>query len=468
MPVWTPGDPWPSGTPEGASSPAWGGYVRVWVRAAIAAGHTWTLGPHDADRLDDGNVLGGAPILPAGRATASDLLWIDMACDTLDVELAAGASSSEGILTKPDAATCVVNLADPERKYDPLNASSPYALGTRSRLVPGTPVDVFCEVVDGDTGAWSREWLFTGSADSWGEDWTPNPRERTAQLVASGESKAFVNMRRPAQEPPVGAGDTVAQRIDRIVAEAGWTGIVEHGTGTVTLGPTALDGNGWDMLNATLDDELGYVYFTGDGRLRWVGRATWFDTTGPPVLALGCGEGLFDVLTDASPSAIDTQIRNAVYAARTDGPTFAALSASSIDRYGRFDYSRTDLGLATDAAVGIWANVVLQLYAYPQISLSDVTAQPAIEPRSWEVWQALFAVAFVSDLVRIVWTPPDQPDVAPIDVLERVVGVQHRITRALWEVQLELVDAAALAYAGMIWTLGPHANDRLDSGFVLG
>jgi hypothetical protein len=463
MPPWTPSDPWPSDTPGGVAAPAWGGYVRLWVRAALAAGNPWALGPAANDRLDDGNVLSGATPLPRSSAGA---LWVDLSCDALDVQLAAGASSVAGIFTKPDAATCVVNLADPTRQYDPLNASSPWALGGHSRLVPATPVEVFAEVVDAATGSVTREWLFTGSADSWGEDWTPNPRDRVANLVATGETKPFVNMNRPETVPPVGDGDTVAQRVNRIVAEAGWLGDVEHGVGTVTLGPTALDSDGWELLNRTMDDELGFVYFTGAGALRWIGRATWFEL-GDPVLELGCGDGLYDVLVDASPSAIEYQLRNAVYAARTDGAVAAAISTASIERYGRYDYSQTDLGVRDDAQAAEWARVVLRLYAYPQISLADVTMRPALAADSGALWAELLAVQFVSDLVRIVWQPPDQPDAKPIDALERVVGVVHTITRSLWEVQLELVDANALAYAGVVFTLGPHMQDRLDAGFVV-
>jgi hypothetical protein len=654
---WSPGDPWPSDTPGGASSPHWGDYVRLWVRAALAAGDIFRLGASAHDRLDDGNVLAGAltpeppnpylstdtfnradsssgmgstdgtgtkdpaawnltapgcygiqtnrayPVLNAQNVAWIDLaaadvdlsvtaaafgaagvliafrfadlsnylyavaysggvllirrqaasntvlagpiagftagetlrvvavgssitvyrnaavvatvtetfnatvtkhgvgfggttgnpradnwsamvpgamtrrprttddagrLWADLSCDTLDVDIQGGASSSDGILTKPDATTCVVNLADPARKYDPLNGSSPYAIGGTSRLVPGTPVEVFAEVVNADDGTYATEWLFTGTADSWGEDWTPNPRRRVAQLIASGETKTFVNMKRPATVPAVGAGDTTAQRVQRIVDLAGWLGDVEAGAGTVTHAATELDNDGWELLNGTLDDELGFIYFTAAGALRWVGRAAWFDLTSPPVLELGCGEGLHDVLVDASPTSIDLQIRNSIFAARPDVTPAHALSVASINRYGRFDYARTDLGVATDAQAADWAATLLRLYAYPQISIADVTMQPAIAAASWQVFAGVLGLSLVTDLLRIVWSPPDRPADTPIDALARVVGFHHVITRRLWEITLELVGAEALAYSGAVFTLGPDANDRLDAAYVLG
>jgi hypothetical protein len=86
----------------------------------------------------------------------------------MDVEISGGASSAQGIFSRPDTATCVVTLADPTGKYDPLSPAGEFSYGGRSRLVPGAPVNVFAEVVNGDTGAVTTFQLFTGRAESWG------------------------------------------------------------------------------------------------------------------------------------------------------------------------------------------------------------------------------------------------------------------------------------------------------------
>lgn len=476
MPAWHPGDAWPSSTPGGAISPHWGGYVKLWVRAALAAGETFHMGKHANDRLDAGNVMGGAPeaLVRAPRVGTVERLWIDLSCDVLDVQIAGGASSSQGIFSKPDTATMQVTLSDPGGIYDPLSNVPPWSYGGRSRLVPGTPVECFAEIVNGDTGALSRVWLFTGGADSWGEDWTPTPSRRTARLVASDETKQWARYNLP-EGAAVGADDTISQRVARLVAAYQWAGIVQNDPdgGTVTLAATTLAQTGWELLNRTLDDELGYVYFTPTGALRWVNRGTWYEHPAP-ILALGCpdleeaGETFRDVIIDASPSTIDDQVRNSIYAARTGGTTVTAISQSSIERYGfRYDYKRTDLGLANDAQVGAWAQVVLELYAYPQISLADITMRPAIDARSWEVFASVLGVQYVSDLVRVVWAPPDLPT-HEIDVLSRVVGAAHKITRAAFETRWQLVGSGGLASSGAVFTMGPDANDRLDAGYIMG
>lgn len=144
-----------------------------------------------------------------------------------------------------------------------------------------------------------------------------------------------------------------------------------------------------------------------------------------------------------------------------------ALSQSSVDRYGSYEYRRTDLGVDSDTQAGEWAEYVVVLYAYPQISLADVTMLPAIADRSWEVWTGVLGLAMVTDLVRIVWAPPDRPDDV-VDAVSRVVGLAHRITRNSWEVQYQLVAASALGFSGSVFTMGSHAQDRLDSGYVMG
>jgi len=470
--AWLPGDPWPSGRAGGASSPAWGDHVRLWIAAGLAPGNTFHMGPHDYANLDSGNVMGGAPGV-ARVAVDPSRLWVDLSCDVLDVQIAGGASSAQGVLSQPDAATLTCTLRDPNRIYDPFNRRGPFAYGGRSRLVPGTPVVAFAEVVTPADSAIAVHYLFSGTADSWGEDWTPRAQNRVAKLVATDETKRWARYDRE-EQPPVGAGDTTQQRVQRLVDYFQWIGTVEHApASTVTLLATTLAQTGWELLNRTLDDELGYVYFTPDGTLRWVNRASWSERP-PPVIVLGCpdvpvegAEDFHDVIVDVSPAVIDTQIRNRISAARTGGTAQYAVSLSSMDHYGEYAFSRTDLGVATDTQAALWAIELLRYYAYPQLSLEDATLLPGISPDDDVVWNALLGARYVTDLVRIVWSPPDLP-ANVVDQSSRIVGAAHTITRSRWEVKLQLVATNALQSSGLLFHLGPHANDRLDSGWIMG
>jgi hypothetical protein len=468
VPGWRPGDAWPSGTPGGAASPHWGGYVKVWIRAGLAAGNTFHIGTHEYARLDDGNVVSGAPAVAARVVEEFPRLWVDLSCDVMDCEIAGGASSGAGILSTPDTATLKVKLSDPDGIYDPLSTTSPYAYMGRSRLMPGTPVEAFAEVVDGDTGEWTRHWLFTGTADSWGEDWTADAADRTCTLIASDVTKQWVRYNYPEQDP-AGAGDTTGERVERLADFYGWTGTIEPApTSTVTLQATTLAQSGWELLQRTLDDELGYVHFTADGHLRWLERAAWNRITSP-VLEVGCPSidpDLRDVLIDADPSARDYEMVNQVSAARTGGTAQTARSETSIVQYGEHDYSRTDLGLETDLQASEWATFLLSASAFPQVRLEKATIRPAYDTRSWEIYRPIFDLRYVTDLVRIGWAPPGRPEDV-IDGRLRVLGHAHTITYDDWEIAWTLTAAIPFELAGTAFTIGPHAQDQLDAGYVL-
>lgn len=439
----------------------------MWVRAAIASGSSWHLGSHPNDALDAGNVMGGG--IPALRV-APGRLWVDLSCDTLDVDIHGGATAGQGIFGKVDAVTCTVRLADPDGIYDPLWSGGPFQYGGHSRLVPGVPVEVFAEVVNPSDSSVQQFPIFTGTADSWGEDWVPHPWQREATLIASDPTKTWARYDKP-EQPAVGAGETVQQRVARLVSYFGWSGTVEDptpGASVRTLAATTLAQPGWELLNRTMDDELGAVYFTPSGDLRWINREA--STNQPtPRITLGCATvqtGAHDILVDATPQKFDLQLRNDVWGARTGGTAQHALSQGSMDHFGPYPYQRTDLGLADDAQALTWAQFVVSLYAFPQIGVDNVTMLPAIDPASWTVWSTVLSWVLFTDVAHIAWAPPDLPDhVITGDF--RVVGVQHTISRARWSVTWQTLALRALSLSGIVWTLGPHANDRLDAGMVM-
>jgi hypothetical protein len=199
-----------------------------------------------------------------------------------------------------------------------------------------------------------------------------------------------------------------------------------------------------------------------------VNRETW--TTVPaPRLVVGCeavDSQARDVLIDASPAKFDLQMRNDVWAARSGGNQQHAFSQSSIDEYGPYGYERTDLGLASDPQVAEWASFVVQLHAFPQVGVQDLTLIPAADPQSWELWATVLDWEWFTDVAHIEWAPPDLPaHIIEGDV--RVVGVAHTITRDRWEVAWQTIAARPFAYATNGFRLGPSATDRLDSNFIL-
>lgn len=458
-------DPWP-GTPGGAYSPAWGENIRLFVQAAIWRGSTFRWAPapapdQGADTWSAGNVWGSGSVPgPPAPAVLTNRLWVSLTCDVLDLETHLGGTRSDGALARSEAATARIVLADPTRKYDPLNPDSPFAYQGRSRLMPGTPVMVWAETVDSPTDTTvTHHRLFTGTVDTWAEPWTPRPAARRATVVASDEVKTLVGLDR-GEQPPAGAGDTVAQRIERVLQFYGWTGTRTLAASTVTEAPTTFASSAWDLIGKASDDEVGFVHLDPYGVLRFHSRATW--ATAPvPVLVVGCSPtvtGEADIVIDATVITADAQLRNAIYAGRQGGVVQAARSQDSIDQFGENGFKKTDLGLADDGQAATWATFLLSLQGWPRARLETVTLQPTIDPT---VWPELLSLDLVADRVRVLWTPPDAT--TTYDVVGRVIGVDHHVSRHRWTTDLQLIHADVFARR---FRWGPAETDQWSAGNV--
>ena len=190
---------------------------------------------------------------------------------------------------------------------------------------------------------------------------------------------------------------------------------------------------------------------------------------GDPLVAVGCpGLGALDVLIDATPANTDVQLRNKVYAARTGGTAQLAQSPGSIARLGEYTYVRTDLGLWNNTEAALWAAKVVELYAFPQVGLADVTMLPGIlGEESAALWATLLAWQLYTDVAEVIWAPPDLGAEHTIQGLVRVVGYSHRVTRRSWEHTWQVVAARPWLYTALAFTMGPSGRDTLDSGHIL-
>jgi hypothetical protein len=470
-----PGDPWP-GTAGGAARDEWSGYVRIYLQAQVAAGTPFVMGPDAADRLNAGNVMWQVDTLelegaPRAGAPASGL-WVDLSCDLIDMEISLGSSAGAGILSKSEAAVLSASLYDPDGRYDPLNPETPFALAGRTRLTPGVPVCCWAEVINNPnlaTPGVLRYPLFTGTADRWMQAWTNEPSDRVAQLLASDSTKIFTRFDLPALPAPVGQGDTVLTRLGRITANYGWTGTVQSfGNCVATLQSTTLAQSAWELVNRVADDELGFLYFlpalttaSGPQVLAIVAREVWNQRPAPSI-TIGCGAGMYDIATDVQPASFDEQLRNAVYAARTGGTQQVVLSSASIARYWQQSLDRSDLGLADDAQVGAWANALVQLGAYPQTGIDQLTLRPDVAAKPWDAWELVLGKALITGLIRVLWNRAGYT----VDTQARLVGWTHRISADEWSVEWRTVNASVSSSAGTLH-MGPHAQDQLDAGLVM-
>ena len=447
-------------TAGGASSPAWGDNIRLYVYASIRAGTTMHWGSHPTSFLDAGNVWGGGSVTPPGVPPLANTLWVDLTCDTQEVQTHLGGSSAEGPIVRVEAGTAQITLLDPTRKYDPLNPAGPFQYGGITRLGPGVQIKVWAEVQTGST--FTTYWLHTGTVDSWTEQWEPSPNKRKAIVVSSDAVKGLVSLDR-GEQPPVGAGDTTAQRVERILAYYGWAGTRNLDASTVTEQATTLAQSAWELISRTADDEIGLVWISPQGVLQMRNRATWLQQS-PPVLSVGCAPtaplGTWDIALDAVVAAAGRLFKNAAYVSRTGGVQQVARSETSIQLYGERDLKRTDLGHDADTVTATWASFIVSLIGWPRARVEDITLAPGLSPVSWS---DVLGVDLVTDRITVHWQPEDSTD--PVVATGRAVGIDHTIQRQGWEVQMHM--ALADVY-GRVLHWGAHPYDQLSRGNVYG
>lgn len=446
------------GTPGGATAPSWGGNVKVHVWMALATGTPLHWGPHPADRWTAGNVYASAIAGPDPATGGVYRLWVDLTCDTLDLTVALGATRADGVVARAEAGTVEIVLADPTRRLDPMNADGPW----HTRLNPGVPVLVWAETLDGSTV--TRHTLFSGAAESFREPWTPHPGARRATIVAVDSTTTLVDLQRPELETPLGAGDTVDQRLARVLAYHSAPVTLQAQPSTVTMAATTMDGSAWAQINEAADAEIGFAYVAAVGDplaaetvtdlavLRFITRDAW--TSNEPVdFTVACPE-----VIAATVNALEATVRNDVTAHRPDGPDIHLRSQSSVDRFGVHNYTASDLPVSDDEEVGRWAEFILAAQAWPRATLGDVTMRPAATPA---LWPRLLDLD-LADRVGIQWTPPGTSSI--YDVTASVVGMRHAINRHRWEVTWTTLGTSQPLGTSLHW--GPDADDRWSTGLT--
>lgn len=467
---------WP-GSPnaaQGGPSYPWGRSIALVCRAALLSGTSWHIGPHPNDRLDMGNVMGplsGGVVDPQGR------LWVDLACDLQQLQVTDTSTIGVGVVSRDEAATLSLTLYDPDRKYDPTNPQGPYWLNGHSRLTAGTYIEVTAEVLNSaGTGVVAYP-LFKGLVDDWTSDVQPLPTARTTTVTASGSIKQLASRDYGQDDAPLYAGDTALQRVQHILTRFGWTGTVTQfgPTSTARMAATDFDGSCWQNLTDTADAEVGYLRVTPDGNVNLYTRNYLMALPLPaPALVIGCSSTVpgFDIATDLTVQSLEAQLRNAVYASRAsqgsgDTPVVqVARSAASIGAHGNVEavYRKDKLELVDDTNVAAWAQWVVGIYAYPEPTPRTVTLLPArVGEPDGHIWRPVLGMRILQDVLRVIWEPPGS---GALDTQSWVMGVTHKITPSAWSVEFDLM--AATRNAAKRWHIGPHANDKLNDGNVMG
>ena len=292
--------------------------------------------------------------------------WVDVTCKVIDgLGLKAGSNQTDGVTLHWEAATCSFTLLGED--WDPWNG--PY----RGLLGPWTPVRVRWR----QTGDVDWQTAFLGAIQNGGYSWEPAPPGGLSQAhVLAADSTSLLAMFKSVQQSWQGSGETAAQRVTRILDAARWAANLRDVTaGGVTLLPTDLADEAWNMLLAVADTDLALMWVRRDGRLAYrpqgrVGEGLHMQSR----LAV-CPQTPDDIQVATLGRAADDVVRNWVDVSHAkDGtldstapnpPVVTMTDESSVARFYPHRYSRTDLLHDVDSWSTTVAQVLLMVGAWP-------------------------------------------------------------------------------------------------------
>lgn len=357
--------------------------------------------------------------------------WIDVTCDVLELSIVSGASAPDGVITKIDGTTGTVTLKG--ARYDPWAGLYPVPT-----LGPDVPVRVLWRHV-GDT-TWRT--AFTGITDAWPYDAVTGQ----AALPLVDATAQLGNIKMVAQAAPVGDGESISARINRILDTAHWPAAARNipvSTDVVACVATVLEGAPWDLVLQASDTDLGVAWINraGSAAFRPLGQLGQFTPAPTNITITDAHTGDPKDICAIDIVRSDPQVvRNAVTIARElpppdggTGPVQTASNDASITRYGIKTYDRQDLITNSDAWCATVAGVILQGCAFPAVHPQACTLDMRADPRvgdlllSTEITQTI-------DLRRAGVVYPCV-----------IVGYHFDLTRAALTGGLVLADAAAFA-----------------------
>ena len=303
--------------------------------------------------------------------------WTDVTCDVAEPVALASGSSPDGVVTRWEAQTCNLTLVGPT--WDP--RSGPYV----GLLGPALPVRVRWRPTGTDDSAWLT--TFVGAADD--DGFTYDPKTELATVAATDGTRilaAFDGV----EQPPIGAGESAAARVNRIADMAGWpVAQRDIAPGGVAVQATTLADAAWTMLLAVADTDLALLWINRAGQLAYRPEGKVIPSL-KLAAVIGCvpdpGDGTIVVdpvnITGQQPTITRNIVSISRQAASDDDTavTVTLRDDSSVARFLAHSYERTDLIHVNDAWSTTVAQAVLMGGAWPSTSPASVDLSSRADP----------------------------------------------------------------------------------------
>lgn len=379
--------------------------------------------------------------------TEVDPYWYDESDAVRELRIARGRRRSRG---EVEVGTCSMLLNNHDRRYDPTGE----AFGADVR--PATPVRVQA------THEGTTYGLFYGQIESINPGWRPG-NVAFARIDCVDGLKRLAALEAPGDVtlPNI---QTVGERMNQLLDLAGWpSGAIWRDMATsdpsVFLQDWQIEtgDNLMALIRKTAEAEGGLFHVNGSGRFIEQGRF-WRSTYSYPWLF---GEGGHPIVS-FEMSYDDTDLINEVtIQSRNGSPRTATAPDSIIDRYSKRARAYTDdmNMVMTQDNPGVLAAWIVNQAQFPLLTgrlelLGELDTTGAL-------WMHILNRG-ISDRVRVVVTPPNDGDDAPIDHQGWIDHIQHTITPSEWRCAWMLAPEGTNG-----WLLGLAGRSELGETTIL-
>lgn len=260
-----------------------------------------------------------------------------------------------------NAGTCSITLTNTDRRFDPINESSPYwdSVEQRTGIVPRRRVQVISKGVE----------IFSGRITDIDVSYRPTDSQTADNSVcAITAADDFVLLANTAIESDLTPSNELSgARVEYILdlGEVDYPLTRNIEAGTVGLGTYQIDAgtNVLEYLQQVTTAEQGYFYVAGNGDLTFTDRLTATFTT---IVASFADDGTEIPYTSLDVVYGQEFLYNKVIASRVGGTPQVADDAASQAEFGISTLTLTDLLLDTDVAAGELADDLLVRYSQPE------------------------------------------------------------------------------------------------------
>lgn len=348
-------------------------------------------------------------------------------------------------LAQYQSGSCAIQLWNQDRRFDPINTSSPYysvALGA-STLTPARRVQIKSRGVS----------IFTGKIQDIDVAYDFNN-----SFVTITASDNFVDLAsavvQTAFTPPIESSGTRVTRILDLPEVASTlprsidTGTQSLGAFQVDVGTTALG-----YLQACAEAESGDFFIKGNGTIRFSQRiATAFADS---IVATFSDTGANIPYTNLGVTYGSELLYNKVIVSINGGTPQIANDATSQSKYGIITLDYTDTLLESDSQAATLASTLLNKYKNPAYRFDDISA---IYNGLSAGNQTTLSTLELADFVSITRNFPTGTPTSVTQVV-RVEQIRHSITPTGHRIDLKF----ALAQIVYRFTLNDPILSRLDS-----